>query len=118
MGNIVKVKDLPDTIKLALKRLGYRKHKAIVTYCTSVEIYGTQWDGGSRNQWFSFGPDGSVYSIRDERPWPENMGAMGARELDFARPMIICAGTFLGKKATAHVYILPAYAETIWTKDQ
>ena len=54
----------------------------------------------------------------DSRPWPENMGAMGVQELDFARPMIIQAGIFCGKKSTAHIYILPAYAETIWTKEQ
>ena len=118
MSNIVHVKDLPDAIKLALKRLGYRKHKAIISYCTGVEIYGTQWDGGSRNEWVSIAQDGSVYGIRDNRPWPENMGSMGVQELDHARPMIICAGTFCGKKATAHVYILRAYAETIWTKGE
>lgn len=115
MGDIVKVADLPQEIKQALKRLGYRKRKAIITYCTGVEIYGTQWDGGSRNEWHSFGNDGSTFPITDGRPWPENMGSLGVSPLDFERPLIICVGTFCGKSATAKIYILPAYAETIWS---
>jgi hypothetical protein len=109
MGDIVKVVDLPKEIKSALKRLGYRKRKAILTICTGVEIYSTQWDGGSRNEWYGV----DCVPIHDPRPWPENMGSMGVRELTKDCPMVLALGTFCGKAATAKIYIHPRFAQSL-----
>lgn len=105
---IVNVKDLPQEIRSALKRLGYRKHKAILSLCTGVEIYGTQWDGGSRHEYTLFDAAGTPCNrLYQSGTWmkPEQT----ERHLNATYPMVIEAGTFCGKPGTAYIYIHPRY---------
>lgn len=114
MSDILNVKDLPDQLRVVLSLLGYRRRKVILTLCTGVEIYGMQWDGGSRNEWFTVSASGSIAQIVDtERTWPDNMGSLGVRDLTQESPMVLCGGTFCGKVATMKLYIHPRYAQAI-----
>lgn len=106
---MIETKNLPEVLRLALKSLGYRKRKASLCIAQTVEIYGTNWSDGSRNQYFSFDHDGSPLSQHWQggdwmRPEPTNLELKGR--------FVIQAGTFRGKQGLAFIYI----SRELWEK--
>jgi hypothetical protein len=99
---MIEVKQLPDVLRQALKTLGYRKRKASLRIAPTVEVYGTNWSDGSRNQYYSFDHEGRPLSQHWQggdwiRPEPTSIELNGR--------FVIQAGTFRGKQGLAFIYI-------------
>lgn len=112
MGDTVNVKDLPQFLKDCLKAIGYRKHKAIVYLSTNCFVHGTNWSGGSRNEYTTFNRNGDIDGHPREggnwmNPQPVTV------EFTKSTPLCIEAGPFCGKPGTAFIYIHPRFAQTI-----
>lgn len=104
-------KDVPEFMRTIGGYRG-RKFKAVVT--ESVSVYGTQWDGGSRTQYYALAlasPE-SLRQFRDPRPWPENMGDVG--QVDIPPQCIIVAHSiFCGKDMGLTFYVRPENTATL-----
>ena len=112
MGTTYNTKELPQFLRDCLKAIGYRKRRAVVYLVTGCEVYGTNWSGGSRNEYTTFDSQGVVVGHPREggnwmRPEPTTV------EFTQSTPLCIQAGTFCGKPGTAFIYIHPRFAQSI-----
>ena len=104
---IVNLKDyskLKNWIQFA--DLSYRKQKAIVVIADSVSLFGTYWDGGSRNSYTFINMDTRTLKFGEQYA-PAQFGGPKETPEIVLNPGTICVstGVFCGKKATATVYL-------------
>ena len=86
----------------------YRKRTAIMNYQDSVEFHGRYWDGGSRTVWYILRGN-LVDQVPSRNDYPFTAKEL---EVDLVNPndggvsvIVVSAGTFCGKPATACLYI-------------
>ena len=83
----------------------YRKKQAEVQSREQFSMYGTYWDGGSRNEYAAV----NLVSMRSNgAPHypPTQFGGPGTQTMDIpVNVAIVEAGTFCGKQATARVLV-------------
>lgn len=88
----------------------YRKKKAIIVPSTEVGLHGLNWEGGSRAMYractLSGNATGGADSFHALAPWANP--AEGAKLPIPPGMVVVEAGTFCGKPATARVYVNPA----------
>jgi hypothetical protein len=106
-SNIIDLKSNRELL-LFMKRAmpHYRKHKVIVVNTDSVEPHGTSWDGGSRSSYAIYSKNGDYKGMVPAPTAPPQFGGGYAKPYTLAADeIVISAGIFRGKTATATLYI-------------
>lgn len=109
---IIKRTDLPRHIAQALGRKR-SVFVSVVENGDSVQCTGTMWDGGSRSSWHELDLlSGKLstpqYVEGEEKELPfGNVQRAAKPRLEVA---VVCLGTFCGKTATPHLYLVPENA--------
>jgi len=93
-----------------LNTIGYRKRSVQVCPSDKITVYGLNWDGGSRSEYTAVTLDGkpvgdlSKYNM--VAPWQNP--ANGSTLPIPPGVVVIKHGVFMGKPATAYIYVNPA----------
>jgi len=89
---------------------GYRKKNVFVSATTKVTIGGLNWDGGSRSEFagctVAGESTGNLSRYSRFAPWDRRQ-LHGVEVLLESGLIIVEAGYFCGKPATAHLYVHP-----------
>lgn len=99
----------PDGMKFWVKRFGgdyakRRKTNVLFSIRSKIETYGTYWDGGSKNEYYTITKTGVIAAVPCVGPAPFDNRPNPVIELtdDLAVVMI---GFFCGKPSTPHIYV-------------
>ena len=99
-------KSLPAHIA---KALGRKRNVNYTITDSSVECYGTWWDGGSRSSYhaISLAGGGLMQPTYTDEVRELGFGHKVKNAKVSSGQLVVCLGTFCGKPATPHIYIHP-----------
>ena len=108
-------KDVRTIIKATFPN--YRRKTVLVEIAVKMQIYGLNWDGGSRHEYAACtlnGKSKSGIAAKINMPHPMNNPYEGLK-IEIPRGAIVVqGGTFMGKPSRLRVYVHPADFATVF----